>query len=118
MKKNGKDVGNKAAKNLLNEICSTLSDIIASPEISEYAIGITGNPETRQKSYKGIGVTSGFYLLAWGLSPELTGYIEEGLYDHIASSDKKTSIYKKCYKRIKEGPYRKSINKKCNYSAY
>ena len=112
MMKAGNKLGSRAVAALLQDTYRVLEVIVASPRIAEYAIWVTGNPNTRQKSYRSVGATGGFVILAWNLDAELTEQIERGLYEQIASAPKNSVVYRKCHDRIKNDVYRRSINKK------
>lgn len=112
MKKAGKVIGEQAAATLLNQVYGALEEVVASPKIAGYAIGVTGNPETRLRSYKGVCEVNGYVLLAWRLDAPLARFIEKGLYERIAAAPRGSKVFRKCHERIRSGAYRHSINRK------
>ena len=115
MKHGEKSISERKANSLLADICRSVDHIAASRFVEGYAIGLTGNPDTRLKSYRSVAKgdpVSGFALLAWGMSRELALHIEEGVYKHIKGSKTMSATFSKCNERIIQGPYRPSANRK------
>jgi len=112
MRKAGKEIGARAAQTLLEQASCALKMIVASPEIESYAIGVTGNPNTRKQSYRQVATITGFVLLEWNLDAELTEFMERGLYDLIRNADGASDLNSKAVDRIKIGHYTPSINSK------
>lgn len=111
MEKDGKPIEARRAEKLLQHVCQSLQDVVSSPSIENYAIGLTGNPVTRLQSYQRKGTVRGFVLLTWGMSRDLALHVEEGVYRFIGF-DRRSHTFKKCHKRISLGPYRSSANYK------
>lgn len=90
---------------------SMLETIVTSSKVSEYAIGITGNPDTRLSSYKRVCEVSGFALIAWKIKTQKILKMESDLYDYIQNAPKKSSVFKKAHRRMFNN-HHPSVNKK------
>jgi hypothetical protein len=67
----------------------SIGDIVSSPNVEGFRIGITGNPETRLASYRvWAGCPIGFALLAWGLTCDQAVFTERLLFERLRSHKK------------------------------
>lgn len=69
-------------------------------DISEYLVGITANPNERERAQRGVDFDD-IVILACGLSRQEAISMERGLFLAIQSSNKKTKRFKNAQDRIK-----------------
>lgn len=92
-------------------LANTCRAIVASPQVTQFVVGITTNPSARRQSYKrwaenhenGPGKLDGFVILDWGYSRDDIRAVEEYLFNAFVDHDNygvidmsyKPSVYKK-----------------------
>jgi hypothetical protein len=87
-------------------LLQTCRDIIASPEVTQFVVGITANPSQRRSAYVRWARTrgsriGGFVVLDWSLTPEQAIACERELFQGLVENEKYGVIDERYYPSAK-----------------
>lgn len=89
------------------KIIEAIKDIIASPKIRQYRIGLTKQPRERRNTYFGYNYDH-FVILDTELSVEKVIKLEQDVFNALVKS-KVSNTYKKYYKDVRDKATSQSI---------
>ena len=103
-------------RNRLERIIKALCAIVSSPNVEEYAVGITSDPTGRRSAYGTVdSEMSALVLLEWNLGRDDALELEEALQGYICFAHKNSPVFRKAVDRMHTSHRRSAHKDKPNY---